>query len=185
MDPKRSQWNTRHNLLKTILPKPDRFEEAIGLCLQQHAMVHASEMSNIKEITFEDELWEGLREAAFRIMPTPQAKTIAWGIWHVTRIEDITMNILVAGEAQVINSSHWMEKLKVAVCDTGNAMTDGEIIDLSSKLDMAELRNYRMAVGRRTREIIQSFQPADVKRKMEPKRLKRIVMKITRANHRD
>lgn len=175
MDSKRALWNSQQNLLKGILTKPEKFEEAIELCLQQHAMVHSSEMSETEVVTFEDELWEGLDEFAFRTMPTEKDETIAWSLWHLTRIEDITMNILVSNETQVINESNWLEKMKVEVRDTGNAMTDDEILDLSRKIDMGELKNYRIAVGRKTRSIIQKFQLSDLKRKMEPVRLQRIL----------
>lgn len=175
MDDPNGSFNSRQKLLRELLPKPERFDEAIELCLEQHALVHTSEMSGMKAVTLEDELWEGLTETVFRTMPTPKDETIAWSMWHITRIEDITMNILVAGEPQVMSSGHWLEKLGVTVCDTGNAMTDEEILDLSAKLNMTALRSYRIAVGRKTREIIQGFRPADLKRKMDPARLQQIL----------
>lgn len=46
---------------------------------------------------------------------------------------------------------------------------------MSSRINMQELRKYRIAVGRKTREIIYSFQPTDLKRKFEPERLQRIL----------
>lgn len=174
MDDKKA-WGLNQKLLRDVLLKPDKFHDAINLCLEQHAMVHASEMSQIKKVTFEDELWEGLSEKSFRTMPSVKDETIAWSLWHITRIEDITMNILVAGENQVLNADDWMEKLAVKVFDTGNSMTDEEIIDLSANLNWQELRKYRMAVGRKTRRIIQRLQPADLKSKMKPERLHRIL----------
>jgi oligoribonuclease NrnB/cAMP/cGMP phosphodiesterase (DHH superfamily) len=149
-------WGEQHQLFKGIVLKPERFDEAIGLGLELHAMVHLSEMSLIKEATFEDELWEVLDEKTFRCKPTLKDVTIAWNLWHLTRIEDITMNILVASQAQVMNTER-LKKMNVQVVDTGNAMTDEEIIDFSSRINMQELRNYRIAVGRKTREIISGF----------------------------
>lgn len=175
MDNKKELWGSKQKLLRSILLKVDQFEEAITLCLEQHAMVHSSEMSQINSVTFEDELWEGLNETTFRTMPTVKDETIAWSLWHVTRIEDITMSILVADEAQVIHRDNWLEKMNVRVYDTGNSMTDREIIDLSSKINMQELRKYRIAVGRMTREVIQNFQPEDLKRKMQSARLQRVL----------
>lgn len=175
MEDRKALWNSKQTLLRSFLSKTDKFDEAIQLCLEQHAMVHSSEVSNIMKVTFEDELWEGMDEQIFRTMPTAKDATIAWNIWHSTRIEDITMNILVTGEKQIINTDNWIEKMNVTVCDTGNAMTDEEIIELSSKLNMQELRNYRAAVARKTREIIKNLKPADLKRKMESNRLQRIL----------
>lgn len=76
---------------------------------------------------------------------------------------DIIMNLLVAGEPQVISGGHWLEKMNVTVRDTGNAMTDEEILDLSSRINMEALRNYRIAVDRKSREIIQGLRPVDLK----------------------
>lgn len=125
------QWNPKQALLKSLLQKTDKFDEAIKVTLDLHAMVHTSEMSNAGTRTFEDELWEGLDETAFRTMPTIKDVTIAWNMWHITRIEDITANILINNGTQVINEDDWLERMNVKICDTGNAMTDDEIIAFS------------------------------------------------------
>lgn len=169
------QWNPKQALLKSIIQKPDKFDEAIQLCLDMHSLVHTSEMLKMGIETFEDILWNGLDEEVFSTMPTNKDVTIAWNIWHLTRIEDMTANILIANDIQVINSDNWIDRMNVTVYDTGNAMTDNEIIFFSSKIDMKELRNYRIAVGRKTREIIKQLGPNDMKRKMEPDRLQRIL----------
>jgi hypothetical protein len=169
-------WNSQQNLLKSIITKVDKFDEIIKLCLDQHSMVHIGEMSQTSVETFEDELWDGLDEIEFRTMPTIKDEmTIAWCLWHSTRIEDMTMNILVDDGNQVINTDKWIEKMNVRVCDTGNAMTIEEIIDFSSNIDMYELKNYRKAVGRKTREIIKRLEPSDLKRKVEVNRLQRVL----------
>ncbi|MTK13042.1 MAG: DinB family protein [Clostridiaceae bacterium] len=176
MDSKKELWNSQQKLLKNIITKLDKFDETIKLCLGQHSMVHASEMSQTNTVTFEDELWDGLDEITFRTMPTEKDEaTIAWCLWHTTRIEDITMNILVTDDTQVINSSNWLEKMNVRICDTGNVMTNKEIVDFSLSIDMQELKNYRKAVGRKTREIIKRFELSDLKKKMEVSRLQRIL----------
>lgn len=175
MDTKKASWNSNHNLLRSIFLKPKKFDEAIKLCLEQHSMVHLSKVSQINTVTFEDELWDGMNETAFRAMPSLKDQTVAWCLWHTARIEDITINILVAGDTQVINTDNWHEKMNVKISDTGNAMTNNEVIDFSSNVDMHQLCSYRVAVGKKTREVIQSLQPADLKKKMPPERLQRIL----------
>lgn len=138
-------------------------------------MVHSSELSQANQATFEDELWEGLDETVFRTATGVKNRTIAYGMWHSSRIEDITMNILVADGAQVIDSDNWIKRINSRIKDTGNAMGAEEILEFSSDIDMRELRNYRAAVGRRTRELIQGLGYADLKRKMDPRGLQRIL----------
>jgi hypothetical protein len=144
------------------------------LCLEMHAQAHTSEMSGTHDRTLEDEIWDGLDETAFRTMPTVKDATIAWNLWHLTRIEDLTANILIADGQQVMNDE-WLKKLNVTVRDTGNAMSDEEIIALSTTMDMRAMRDYRIAVGRRTREILKSLKPDDLKRKFTASQLQRIM----------
>lgn len=168
-------WNPKQALLKEIISKSDDWDEAKKLCLEMHSLVHASETSGAKIRTFEDEVWDKLDGFSFRTMPTYKDVTIAWNIWHITRIEDITANILIANDMQVINSDCWLTKMNVTVCDTGNAMTDEEITAFSATVDMPILRSYRMAVGKKTREIIGRLQPHDLKRKMKSEQLQRVL----------
>jgi hypothetical protein len=175
MDDKKALWNSKQKVLKEILLKSDKFDEAIKLCLEQHAMVHLSKMSEINAVIFEDELRKGLDEATIRTSINEKKRTIAYGLWHSTRIEDITMNILVADGKQVINTDNWLGKMDVPICDTGNVMTDDKIMEFSQTINLKELRDYRIAVGRKTREIILKLSPADLKREIEPQRLQRVL----------
>lgn len=168
-----TDWNPKQALLKEIIKNKDRFAEAIQLCLDMHRFVHQSSMLSAEEETLEDEVWEGLSEEDLTIMPTDKDVTIAWNIWHLTRIEDLTINILVENGPQVLNDN-WLKKLKVTVKDTGNAMTDEEILSLSLSVNKEELKNYRNAVGRQTQQIISSLTPGDIKRKISPEGLNRI-----------
>ncbi len=165
-------WNPKQKLLGSIIQDESKHEEAVRLAMELHSFVHISETGNTKTKTLEDELWDGLDRKAFITMPTPKDVTIAWNLWHITRIEDLTVNILIAGAGQIFDD--WQPKLKVQVKDTGNAMSDEEILALSNELDMTELRNYRRAVGVRTREVLLGLKPGDLKAKVKKDRLNRI-----------
>lgn len=65
-----------------------------------HARVHTS---FTKEYSFEEEMWKNLSDNAFRTSQNRKGRTVAYGIWHSTRIEDITMNLLVLEKEQVID----------------------------------------------------------------------------------
>ena len=178
------EWNPKQAALKDALAKPERFDEAVRLCLELHGSVHAAEVSCADLPTLFDELWSGLTRIAFETMPTEKDVTIAWNIWHITRIEDLTVNILISDSSQVLNDE-WLKKLGAAVSDTGNAMTDDEILDLSHSLDKDELRKYRIAVGKRTREVVSSLSVTDMKRKMKPESVQRILKEGGVTEHND
>ena len=160
-----ADWNLNQTRLREIIKQEDRFGEAIELCLSMHALAHGA---------LTGEIWEGLPDESFSVMPTARDVTIAWNIWHITRIEDITASILVAGGSQVLNDDR-RARLGTTVRDTGNAMTDDEIVALSRSLDKDELRKYRKDVGEQTAEILRGLAPADMRRKFPPERVRRIL----------
>ena len=98
--------------------------------------------------TRSDELVGDLREDEYAIMPTAKDETIAWVLWHISRIEDLTMNILVNGEKQIFNED-WQTRMNSPIRDTGNALSDNQIIQLSKSLRIQELLEYRNEVGRK------------------------------------
>lgn len=168
-------WNDDIKELRKIILKPDKIQESKSLALSLHSMVHLSIMSGVDKKTFEDELWEGLDENTFRTSQNQKGRTIAYGIWHCTRIEDITMNLLVAGDKQIFNRKNWQEKINSNITDTGNAMSEDDIMEFSKNINMQELKNYRIEVGRRTRDIVKNLSTQDMKRNFDKHRLQRIL----------
>ncbi len=160
-----SDWNPLQARLKELITKKECFEEMQQLLLQMHSLVHSKRVYGESADTFMDEIWEGLTDKAFRTMPTVKDDTVAWNIWHITRIEDLTSNYLIAGREQILDQK-WQERLRTKVIDTGNSMTDEEILDFSNKVDRDALYEYRNAVGGRTKETVEALEPEDMKRKV-------------------
>lgn len=174
----RKQWNENHKKLTNIILKPSEHKSSVQLFLDQHRLLHSSKMSTSPVTTFEDELVENLCESTFRKYPviTPDTKnSIVWHIWHVTRIEDMTMNVLVNNDNQVLYTNGWNQKLKVNIPHSGNEMTENEVADLSENIDIEALMNYRMEVGQKTREIVANVLPHAFKQKVEDGRIKKLV----------
>jgi len=175
-------WNPKQSRLRKIIRKPDCFDEAIRLCFELHALVHQSDVSNSTNRTLADEIYEDLREIDYCHMPTARDVTIAWNLWHIARIEDITMNLLVGDGKQILDGT-WLNKLGTMTTDTGNAMTDEEIIVLSKELNKASLLEYRYTVGIKSRKILSALQPADMKRKFFKDRVEQIIMQGCLTDH--
>ncbi len=167
-------WNPKQAKLKEIILKQDKFHEVINLSLEMHSQVHTSEMSGADFVTYEDTLWKNLDQKVFSKQLRQKGTTIAWNLWHLTRIEDLTVNLLIAEKDQVINSSSWMDRMQVSVSDTGNAMDDSEIATFSSQVNMQELRKYRIEVGRKNQEIIKMMTPEKLKQKINREMIQRI-----------
>lgn len=154
--------------------KFNQHDQAIELFLNQHAMLHSARVSQTDLWSFEDAVLNDMTEEQFRRIPRNCEHSVAWLIWHIARCEDITMNLLVAGSPQVLHRDNWLERMKIMVRDTGNTMDAAEIADFSATIDIEALRAYRVAVGRRTREIVKPLQPEELKQKVDPARLQHI-----------
>jgi hypothetical protein len=87
------------------------------------------------------------------------------------------MNILVAGMEQLFTRGGWAKKLKVDIVHSANKMSDAGVAKLSAGIDIAALKAYRIAVGKRTREIVKQLEAEDFKKKVEPNRIQK-VMKV-------
>ncbi len=160
--------------LRARLTSGENFDESITLFLRVHAQLHSAFVSNSGEWSFEDALLDDLTEAQFRRVSANEDHSIAWALWHITRIEDTTMNLLVAGTPEVLYEGDWLPRLNVPVRHSGNEMSAEEIAAFSQQVDFAALRAYRGAVGRRTREIVSTLTPADLPKKVDPARLAQV-----------
>ena len=179
-----TRWNPMQAKLRELLKKEAEFDEAKALLLLMHAMLHTKEVSKASEPTLMDEVWENLTTDTYGAMPAADDVTIAWNIWHITRIEDITANLLISNEKQVLNDA-WLKKLHTAVTDTGNAMTDEQILSFSKETDLQALRAYRNDVGKRTRSILSSLTAKDLKRKFRKEQVNRILLEGGVIEHPD
>jgi hypothetical protein len=171
LDSYRRLMNHQQTVLRELLQNPAQFEQGMRLFFTQHAMLHSAQVAEPPTWSYEDTVLAGIPEAQYRLIPEGQEHTIAWLLWHMARCEDITMNLLVAGSPQVLLQNDWLKKMRTSMVDTGNAMTREEILSFSEQIDLPALREYRLAVGKRTREIALGLTPADLIRKVDPARM--------------
>ena len=75
----------QHKKLQHMIRKEQELEAAKELFLSLHAALHASAVSETpcNEV---DALLQDLQEYEYAIMPTREAETIAWVIWHLSLI---------------------------------------------------------------------------------------------------
>jgi hypothetical protein len=175
MESYRKLLNKQQTELRHVMMSSDRHDKAIQLFLRQHAMLHSVNMAHSELWYFEDEVLSDMAEEQIRRIPQNCDYSVAWCIWHIARIEDVTMNLLVAGSSQILHRSNWLERMKMTVCDTGNEMDAEDMATLSATIDIEELRAYRIAVGRRTREIVQQLEPEELKQKVDPIRVQQVM----------
>lgn len=174
MDNNRKFWNQEQQLLRCFISRKHDYAGAVEFALRQHAMVHTESMSHCGLWSFEDEVLAGLSDKDFRIIPPDAEHSIAWVLWHIARIEDVTMNVLIAGCPQILHTGNWLERIQSPIHHTGNAMDVAAVQIFSADIDIDALRAYRIAVGRQTREIIKHLPGSAFKQTTDPFRLQHI-----------
>jgi len=171
----RKTWNKQQRLLRKILLDVDEHQQAITLFLQQHAVLHTATMAGTVAWSYEDALLDDMHETQVRRIPPNSEHSVAWLVWHIARIEDVTMNMLVAGAEQIYSTADWFDRLGASFYHTGNLMSAKDITELSATIDIQMLRDYRLSVGLRTREIAAGLNPEDLMRRVAPERLQRVL----------
>jgi hypothetical protein len=174
MNPNRKLWNTNHQKLNRALGAGDR-KTAIELFLEQHAMVHSASMAKSGLWSFEDEVLCDLSDDQVRAIPHGGEHSIAWIIFHLARCEDITMNMLVAGTPQLFTQDGWAEKMHVEIVHSANSMDDGSMAKLSAGVQVKALQAYRIAVGRRTRQMVKKLKAEDFPKTVDPLRIQQVM----------
>lgn len=168
-----SDWTEKQNNLKKLLSKEETFDNGIMLLLEMHGLLHDKQVYKSKDETIYSKLWKNLKEETCKKISNKET-SILWDIWHITRIEDIAGNILISNSETIFNKDI-REKLNIKITDTGNAMSYKEIDDFNNGINIKELNNYRIKVGKSTKKIIEKLQFVDMKRKVERKQLERIM----------
>jgi hypothetical protein len=174
MDANRKAWNARHKELRHALEKTGDRKLAVELFLIQHAAVHSKRPTRLPTHSFEDEITENLTEKRWRFIPQDGRHSMAWIIWHLARVEDVTMNLLVASTDQVLHAGDWNRQLQIRYAHTGNGMSDQDVKRLSREIKIKALAEYRLTVGRKTRQIIIKLKGSDYKLKVSPKWIRRV-----------
>ncbi len=109
-------------------------------------------------------------EEAFSLMPFAgadgyHAKTLAYSIWHIFRIEDIVAHEMIAEDRQVLLDRGFQERIRAPLITTGNELAGEEIAAFSAQLDIRQLYLYALEVKRSTDEILKSLSYPDLRRK--------------------
>jgi hypothetical protein len=127
--------------------------DARDLLLEEHSAMHSPAVGGNKA-SMAERTFAGLTDEQMRVRPREDLNSLAWIMWHIARAEDIMANVIVNGRNQVLDEG-WAPRLKIARPDFGIGMSKAEVVDL------AALKDYRDAVGLRTREILATYGPKD------------------------
>lgn len=145
----------------------------LDLFLAQHARAHAPEVGQ-PDFSVQEYLLRDLTEEHLRARPLPGFNSLVWLFWHMTRGEDVGMNLVIAEGPQVLDEDGWAERLGVSIRDVATGMTDQEVDQFSQQVDIEALLAYRTAVGKRTQAIVRELRPEVLEEKIDNGLIQRV-----------
>lgn len=158
----RKDWTSCQDLLSKALASKAHYEDAMRLFLLQHAAVHTAVITGGQAWSLHDDLLVGLTIEQVRHVPRTGQNSIAWLLWHITRIEDMTINSLALELPQVWDG-RWSARLGYSFRDCGAGMNAKVVAELSQRISIPALLDYRAEVGRRTRQTVPSLTPVQAR----------------------
>lgn len=157
----------KYNELQQALKGTD-IEKIKELSLEVHAMVHPAEISGRSGKTIADYVMDYMLSGNQNaLVPREDSDVdlhyagtntvpVCWQFWHIYRIEDLVSNILMMNQNQIFNAG-WQKKIGSSITDTGNALELNEVIAFGEKIHVEALYDYMIAVGKKTRCILESL----------------------------
>ena len=119
-------------------------------------------------------LLKGLTEHQVRHSPHAALNPIAWGLWHITRCEDVGANRLLTDRTQVLDHGGWTTRLQVPTREIGTGMSKAQVTQISAAIDLSELAAYRAAVMDRTKTVVEALPLDELTRELMPERLQQV-----------
>ncbi len=123
------------------------------LFLQRHSIIYDYWLN-----TF----WEKVPDDQFRLRPHSNVNSIAWNIWHITRVEDVGLNRFVTDRTQILDEGSWMDKMNLPWRHHGSGMSFADVDHLDQVIDLKALRAYSNAVRLCTQDILSQIDNIDL-----------------------
>ena len=159
------EWSELNKTMQTQIKKKDTYEMGINTLFDLRNQLMQTLTS------FNDELSrEEFVAIPFINADGYHSKTIAYSIWHIFRIEDIVVHVLIGEEEQIFFASNYQERINSPIITTGNELVKQQIADFSKQLNLQELYSYIIEVKESTEKIIKSLSYDKLKQKVSEER---------------
>ena len=101
-------------------------------------------------------------------------ENIIWNLWHIMRIEDLIVNILICEKESILNEK-LKNELNISITDTGNSLTKEEIKKFAKNINIKKLKYYSDKIKKNTINLIKRLKAEDIKRKINKINLEKII----------
>lgn len=164
------EWSDLNKAMQQLLKRRDTFNEGIAVLFRLRDELYNTMLS----------LREELSRGDFDAMPYPKAKgyhckNIAYSLWHIFRIEDITANTLIADREQVFFTGDYQRRINSPIITTGNELSGGEIAGFTKVLDIGALYEYISDVKQSTEDTLLGMDFDKLKTKIPTERREKLI----------
>lgn len=161
------EWNELNKEFQLLISKEETFEEGKIKLLELRKNLFDMIMT----------VKNGFNPKGYSLMPFPNSKgydskTMAYSIYHITRIEDIVCHTLIKSDEQIFEKGNYQKRLNSCINTTGNELKNDELITFSKKININELFNYCRDVYFETNEYIKNLEFKELKTKISLDRKK-------------
>ncbi|MFC1977480.1 DinB family protein [Chloroflexota bacterium] len=112
---------------------------------------------------------DGLTQEEAAWCPGPECNSIAFILWHMTRVEDFFVNRVIYHGSELHEAEGWREKLGTPAQSTGYGYT-AEQVHAWEAPKLEQLRNYATAVRKKTLAFLESATPEKLSELARPDR---------------
>ncbi len=112
---------------------------------------------------------DGLTQEEIAWAPAPHCNSLAFILWHVSRVEDIWINPVIRHTAGVYQTQGWRERLGIPAEEMGFGYTE-EQLQAWPVPKLEDLQEYARAVHENTLAFLESLTPEKL-------------LEVPRANH--
>lgn len=110
----------------------------------------------------------------FKELKDCKNENIIWNLWHIMRIEDLIVNILICEKESILNEK-LKNELNISITDTGNSLTKEEIKKFAKNINIKKLKYYNDKIKKNTINLIKRLKAEDIKRKINKINLEKII----------
>lgn len=101
-------------------------------------------------VVIDQQILPDVTQEQMRARPAAGGNSVAWILWHATRCEDVAVNAMVRGTAQVLGEPGFAGAAGLNDLRIGTGLDDSEVESFSASVDIDALLRYRRAVRRET-----------------------------------
>ena len=110
----------------------------------------------------------------FKELKDCKNENIIWNLWHIMRIEDLIVNILICEKESILNEK-LKNELNISITDTGNSLTKEEIKKFAKNINIKKLKYYSDKISKNTINLIKRLKAEYIKRKINKINLEKII----------